>query len=143
MIVDKQLVVSNRKKVDIVGDLRQHKFRPFPKVVTSKATEETEEAAEEENDGGPVSDSDFDYLLSMPIWSLTKEKIEKLRQQAAEKERELLSLLEKSPKDMWKTDLGQFLKAWEVRVQHYWRTYKNTDTKFLGRLCRICVRCRS
>jgi DNA topoisomerase-2 len=115
MIVDKQLVVSNRKKVDIVVDLRKHKFRPFPKVSSAKTAGETEEAAEdEEKEDGSGGDADFDYLLGMAIWSLTKEKIEKLRQQATEKERELLVLLEKTPKDMWNTDLDQFLKAWEV-----------------------------
>jgi DNA topoisomerase II len=121
MIVDKQLVVSNRKKADIVVDLRKHKFRPFPKVITAKSSAETEEAEEEEekDEDKPGGDADYDYLLGMAIWSLTKEKIERLRQQAVEKEKELLVLLEKSPKDLWNTDLDDFLKAWEVRTLFY------------------------
>jgi DNA topoisomerase-2 len=76
MIVNKELVVSNRKKADIVADLRKHNFRPFPKVTSAKASGETEptEEAEDENDGNE-SQGDFDYLLGMPIWSLTKEKV--------------------------------------------------------------------
>lgn len=73
MIVDKQLSVSNRKKADIVVELRKKEFRPFPKVSKAKASGETEEAVEDEEEQG--SDSDFDYLLGMPIWSLTKEKV--------------------------------------------------------------------
>lgn len=120
MIVDKQLVVSNRKKADIVVDLRKHNFRPFPKVANAKQAGETEEAGEdEEKEDEPGSDADFDYLLGMAIWSLTKEKIEKLRVQANEKEKELLTLLEKSPKDVWNIDLDEFLKAWEVRSVIY------------------------
>ena len=111
MIVNKELVVSNRKKADIVVDLRKHKFRPFPKVLNTKTAGEMEEAAED--DGEPSSRADFYYLLGMAIWSLTKENIEKLHQQATEKEKELLVLLEKCPKDMWNTDLDQFPKAWE------------------------------
>ncbi|CAA7271414.1 unnamed protein product [Cyclocybe aegerita] len=116
MIIDKQLVVSNRKKIDIVADLRKHKFRPFPKA-KGKPPGETEPAAEDEDEeeetGANESGADFDYLLGMAIWSLTKEKIEKLRTQAAEKEVELLALLEKSPKDLWNTDLDHFLQEWE------------------------------
>ncbi len=82
MIVDKALVVSNRKKAEIVADLRRHKFRPFPKSVGAKASGETEPAADgdEEDDEADASgsSSDFDYLLGMAIWSLTKEKVHSL-----------------------------------------------------------------
>ncbi|KAJ3510178.1 hypothetical protein NLJ89_g4828 [Agrocybe chaxingu] len=131
MIIDKQLVVSNRKKVDIVADLRKHKFRPFPKA-KGKPAGETEPAAEdedgEEETGANESSADFDYLLGMAIWSLTKEKIEKLRGQAAEKEVELLTLLEKSPKDLWNTDLDHFLQEWE-RDCILFEEKKSTDAK--------------
>ena len=116
MIVDKQLVVSNRKKAEIVADLRKHKFRPFPKG-TAKAAGENEPTVEDEEEpevDGNGSMADFDYLLGMAIWSLTKEKIAKLKEQAAEKEIELLALLEKSPKDLWNADLDLFLQEWEV-----------------------------
>jgi DNA topoisomerase II len=73
MIVDKQLSVSNRKKTDIVVELRNKEFRPFPKISKAKASGETEEVVEDEEEQG--SDSDYDYLLGMAIWSLTKEKV--------------------------------------------------------------------
>ena len=77
MIVSKQLVVSNRKKADIVDELRQKNFRPFPKVAKAKAAGENEDAEEEEPDAAAASgtSADYDYLLGMPIWSLTKEKV--------------------------------------------------------------------
>ncbi|GLB36598.1 putative control of topological states of DNA by transient breakage and subsequent rejoining of DNA strands [Lyophyllum shimeji] len=128
MIVDKQLVVSNRKKADIVADLRKHDFRPFPKVAKAKKAGETEDAQEDQDeessneaDGsgsgegkGAGETSDYDYLLGMAIWSLTKEKIAKLKMQAEEKEKELLMLLEKTPKSMWNADLDRFLEEWEA-----------------------------
>jgi DNA topoisomerase-2 len=80
MIVDKELAVSNRKKAEIIEELRQKKFWPFPKVAKAKATGETEDAedgandeAEETTTGG--TSTDYDYLLGMAIWSLTKEKV--------------------------------------------------------------------
>lgn len=123
MIVDKELVVSNRKKADIVADLRKLKFRPFPKVSKAKAAGETEEVVNQDEDaaeaGEAVGSTDYDYLLGMAIWSLTKEKIEKLLQQAAEKEAELLALLERTPRQLWNEDLDNFLKEWEKSCQEY------------------------
>ena len=79
MIISKELVVSNRKKADIVEDLRQKKFRPFPKVAKAKSAGETEDAEGGANDDAEESASgtstDYDYLLGMAIWSLTKEKV--------------------------------------------------------------------
>ena len=113
MIIEKKLVVSGRRKVDIVADLREHDFMPIPKVVKDKYPERDEHDEEEQEAGG--SDSDYDYLLGMAIWSLTKEKVDKLLQQAGDKEAELLALLEKSPIDLWNTDLDAFLIEWGVR----------------------------
>lgn len=129
MIVDKQLVVSNRKKAEIVVDLRKHEFRPFAKVSAAKKAGETEPALEEDEEDeeddinvdaskskgkGGNDAADYDYLLGMPIWSLTKEKIAKLKAMAEEKERDLLALLEKTPKSMWNADLDRFMEEWEV-----------------------------
>ena len=76
MIINKELVVSNRKKADIIVELRQKKFRPFPKVAKAKAAGENEDAEEEEEtEAASGTSADYDYLLGMPIWSLTREKV--------------------------------------------------------------------
>ena len=79
MIVEKELVVSNRKKADIMADLRKLKFRPFPKVTKAKAAGKTEDVVEPDEDEEVAEDvpgaTDFDYLLGMPIYSLTREKV--------------------------------------------------------------------
>jgi DNA topoisomerase-2 len=77
MIVDKKLTVSNRKKVDIITELRSKQFKPFPKVSKAKAAGETEEVVDAEEDEAALTgaSSDYDYLLGMPIWSLTMEKV--------------------------------------------------------------------
>lgn len=81
MIVDKELVVSNRKKADIVAELRRKDFKSFPKVAQAKEAGETAEVVEEEPEVPTLnneSNSDFDYLLGMAIWNLTKEKVRML-----------------------------------------------------------------
>lgn len=72
MIIAKELVVSNRKKAELVTELRKRDFTPFPK---SKAKEagENEEVLEDEESTGTAGD--YDYLLGMPIWNLTHEKV--------------------------------------------------------------------
>jgi DNA topoisomerase-2 len=78
MIVNKELSVSNRRKGEIVHELRKLGFRPFPKVSKAKAAGETEEVIpdpDEEEAEEEGSDADFDYLLGMQIWSLTREKV--------------------------------------------------------------------
>ncbi|KAN0138695.1 type II DNA topoisomerase [Lactarius tabidus] len=119
MIVNKELVVSNRKKADLVAELRQKDFRPFPKVAKAKAAGENEDAEEDEPEAVSGTSTDYDYLLGMPIWSLTREKIEKLLQQAADKEKELLALLELTPIKIWNTDLDNFLAEWDKACQEW------------------------
>jgi DNA topoisomerase-2 len=76
MIIKKELVVSNKKKADLCTELRELKFRPFPKVRKAKESGENEDALEEEEEEQPVgANSDYDYLLGMAIWSLTREKV--------------------------------------------------------------------
>lgn len=78
MIISKELVVSNKKKADIESELRSLKFKPFPKSKQAKEAGETEPTLEEEDeDGGQAGD--YDYLLGMAIWSLTKEKVRRRR----------------------------------------------------------------
>ncbi|KAK7468441.1 DNA topoisomerase 2 [Stygiomarasmius scandens] len=123
MIIDRKLSVSGRKKADIVVDLKAHKFRPFPKkkkkgpVEDEEQEQEQEEVEEEEEQTGTTTD--YDYLLSMPIWNLTKEKIDRLRKQAADQEAELLAMLKKTPKEMWNEDLDKFLEEWAIAEEEH------------------------
>ena len=45
------------------------------------------------NEGsGPSDSQSFDYLLSMPLYSLTKEKVEELRSKIEKKRNDIASL---------------------------------------------------
>jgi DNA topoisomerase-2 len=123
MVITRELVVSNKKKVDIVAELRDLKFRPFPKG--KKSDVEAEPSMEEDDEGLA---SDYDYLLGMAIWSLTAEKVgicgwclswrqvEKLLAERDVKEQELIELLKLSPQDLWNHDLDNFLAEWDVSL---------------------------
>jgi DNA topoisomerase II len=52
----------------------------------------------------------------MAIWSLTHERIEKLRKQMGDKEEEIDRLVKLSPKDLWTIDLDEFLEEWQTSL---------------------------
>ena len=98
----------------LVAKLNSSNMMYFDGDGETEPASEDEDAEDAEPDVNGDSLVDYDYLLGMPIWSLTKEKIAKLDQQAGDKEKELLVLLEKTPIDLWNVDLDVFLKEWEV-----------------------------
>ena len=82
--------------------LKAKNYKPFPKV-------KKESVENDEEDSSAVGG--FDYLLSMPLWSLTMEKVRQLEAEKELKESELNNLLKKSPQNLWETDLEQLLLA--------------------------------
>ncbi|KAK7204117.1 DNA topoisomerase II [Myxozyma melibiosi] len=120
MIIDNKLKVSNRKRVELVLELKKLKFPPIAKkkkygpLDDEEDLEEAAKKAEEEDDGvvGDVDVSAYDYLLGMPIWSLTRERFQRLERERDAKEEELNTLLKKTAKDLWDADLNDFEKSW-------------------------------
>ncbi len=75
-VINGTLVLSNRKRGDLLAELKRRGFTPFPK--TAKKTDnptDDNESVEGALDDGAVALGDYDYLLSMPLWSLTVEKV--------------------------------------------------------------------
>lgn len=83
-IIDKKLVVNNTPKDVIVKWLEDNKF--------------------EKTDGG------YSYLLSMPIYNLTKEKYEELMNKAKNKKDQLDQTKKLVPKEMYLEDLQELKK---------------------------------
>lgn len=61
----------------------------------------------------------YDYLLGMPLWSLTLEKVQELCNERDEKKGQLEALLGTEPKQLWETDLDNFLQALEVSGKYH------------------------
>jgi DNA topoisomerase-2 len=53
----------------------------------------------------------------MPLWSLTQERVEKLRRQIGDKELEMDALIKLSKEDIWKKDLDDFLAEWRFQLE--------------------------
>ncbi|KAK9351110.1 DNA topoisomerase [Lipomyces doorenjongii] len=118
LIIDKQLSIANRKRADLVVELKKLKFPPISKAKKFGPLEEDEALPDTTDDGDAdessnIDLSSYDYLLGMPIWSLTRERYEKLLREREAQEQELNTLLKKSAKDMWNHDLDEFEKGWK------------------------------
>ncbi|KAL2817587.1 DNA topoisomerase [Aspergillus granulosus] len=124
MIIDGELVVSKKKKSVLVVELKEKGFKPFPKVSDALKAGETEGALEASDDESADNEADaddlgnaYDYLLGMAIWSLTQERVEKLRRQIGDKEVEIDELIKLSKQDMWKRDLDDFINEWRFSLE--------------------------
>ena len=74
---------ENKRKVEMIQQLKEAGYRSDPvkawKAVASVNNDPAEEdEGVEDGDGGEEEQADFNYLLSMPMWSLTREKKEEL-----------------------------------------------------------------
>mmetsp|Transcript_21683 Transcript_21683/g.35833 ORF Transcript_21683/g.35833 Transcript_21683/m.35833 type:complete len:1417 (-) Transcript_21683:66-4316(-) len=108
------LVVSNRKRKDILTDLQDRGYDLMEKEDEEKKSDDEEEAEEEEMSDAELAKG-YEYLLGMKIWSLTYEKAEALRKLLDEKEAEVEELENTAPSQLWLNDLDAIDEAMDER----------------------------
>lgn len=128
LIIDKKLNINNKGRKVLIKELSDLNFPRYGKNGerlsrdAKEALAEDEQApsdevaadlAEAEEIHGKIPTNGYDYLLGMALWSLTKERYEKLLRERDGKEEELIELLKKSAKDLWSDDLDVFMDAYE------------------------------
>uniref|UniRef100_A0A8B9MWV6 DNA topoisomerase 2 n=1 Tax=Accipiter nisus TaxID=211598 RepID=A0A8B9MWV6_9AVES len=113
--IDGKIVIENKPKKELIQVLIQRGYESDP-VKAWKESQNKQEQEEEESDkeSGAATGPDFNYLLNMPLWYLTKEKKDELCKQRDKKEKELENLKCKSPSDLWKEDLAVFVEELDV-----------------------------
>lgn len=113
--IEGTLIIENKPKKELIRMLQEMGYDSDPvkawKEAQEKSVEEEEEV--EESDEASASGPDYNYLLNMPMWYLTKEKKEELCKQRDAKLTELNTLKRKSPSDLWKEDLAAFVEELE------------------------------
>ncbi|MCO5587675.1 hypothetical protein L7F22_041626 [Adiantum nelumboides] len=115
-VVKGEIVVNNRKRAELLLELKLKGFTPFPKksksaepVVAGTENPEGEEGNEAEDVGKGVKAGDYEYLLSMPIGTLTLEKVQSLCNDRDKLEGDVEELKRATPKSLWLKDLDAFL----------------------------------
>jgi len=108
MVVKGDLELRKRKKADLLKELRDRKFTPWSEFEALSCKEKTEEEAAAK---GGEEKSDYDYLLGMPLWNLTLEKVEELQGEFEKKKEELQVIIGTAIEMMWDKDLTELLRA--------------------------------
>ncbi len=127
-VIDEKIIIKRQKKKALVNKLHEMKFTPYSEF--GKAREESKEERvlvvnsneeapaegeaqvpekeEEDEKGQVVPAKEYDYLLRMPLWALTYEKVEELlaEKDAKQKRRDILSV--KTESQLWEDDLDAF-----------------------------------
>jgi len=101
LVVQGEIKVANVKRKDLIVTLTKHQFKKI--YSHNNVLKEEDEEQQQENDS--ETGSGYDYLLSMPIWSLTKERITKLTEERDKKIEEMKNLEQTAPSQLWLHDL--------------------------------------
>ncbi|VDL96499.1 unnamed protein product [Schistocephalus solidus] len=105
-----KISIENRAKRDLIRLLKEHNYEPDPVHAWKESAGEGEEEDSEEQGGDASTSSaaaDYNYILGMPLWSLTKERKDDLLAQRDKKQAELTELLSKSARRLWRDDLDE------------------------------------
>ncbi|BFZ22006.1 hypothetical protein BsWGS_25045 [Bradybaena similaris] len=122
---DGTITIENKPRKELIQLLVRRGYDSDPvkawKEAQDKGKDDLMDTEEEtEDSSGP----DFNYILSMPLWNLTKEKKEELCKQRDKKAEELRVLKKKTPKDLWREDLDALL----VVLEEVERLEKESET---------------
>eukprot|EP00698_Gefionella_okellyi_P001427 TRINITY_DN11387_c0_g1_i1.p1 TRINITY_DN11387_c0_g1~~TRINITY_DN11387_c0_g1_i1.p1 ORF type:complete len:1190 (+),score=256.88 TRINITY_DN11387_c0_g1_i1:416-3571(+) len=107
MVISGELKLNQRPRKQVLQDLLQLKFVPLEHVSAPSAPATVDDGvvavAVEER---PSPERGYDYLLQMPLSSLTAERVSDLQKERGARASELTLLQATSEKDMWKADLA-------------------------------------
>ncbi|ETE62166.1 DNA topoisomerase 2-beta, partial [Ophiophagus hannah] len=115
-----KIAIENKSKRDLIQMLVQRGYESDPVKAWKEAQEKAAEEEEMQNlnddnssSSGSTSGPDFNYILNMSLWCLTKEKVEEIIKQRDTKGKDLGDLKRKSSSDLWKEDLAAFIEELE------------------------------
>jgi DNA topoisomerase-2 len=137
LVVRKELIIKRRKLIDLIADLKRRGFVPFNSL-KGKAdaseigdnADDQDDAKDEEAEEEPDEEEsevanqkrlikegvrEFDYLVGMPISSLTHERYEELRRQRDQKQKEHTALKKLEPANIWLDELVELELALDRR----------------------------
>ena len=114
-VVNGELVISNRRRVDIEAELEEAGYDRLLAKTKNPAAQPTPSNGEEAVDGEEVvvEGGSYEYLLSMSLSSLTHEKVESLRAEAEEQRAAVELLRNTTEQQMWRHDLEEFLEMYD------------------------------
>ncbi|CAH1249007.1 TOP2A [Branchiostoma lanceolatum] len=122
--IEGKIVIENKPKRELIQMLQARGFDSDPVKAWKESQADKDKPDDlldaEEDEAESIASStasrggpDYNYLLGMPLWNLSREKKEELLKQQREKGQELEDLRHKTPSDLWKDDLNDFVEELE------------------------------
>jgi len=87
-IIENKIKINNKKKSEIISQINLHNNFSVKKIL--------------------MKENSFDYLLKMPLYTLTEEKVIDLSKKIKGKEKEKHYLIKETSKSLWKLDVAQY-----------------------------------
>lgn len=127
-VVNSELIINKKQKASLVQELHSKGFATkrqldmiFKEPTLQSDSESVKESESETEIGLIVPSKEYDYLLSMPLWSLTYEKVEALKKEFNEKQAQLVILKKTTIYEMWMQDL----EALDECIVNTWEEEEN------------------
>lgn len=116
-VVNGEIIVSNRKKADLIDELQRKGFTPLGKKTKSVEPEVAgaiDGPPEETEENSHAVISDYQYLLDMAIDNLTVDRVQKLCADRDKLNKSVEDLRKETPKSFWMKDLDALERQLDV-----------------------------
>jgi len=137
-VINGKINVFRKKKANLVSLLHSSGYAKNSDLKAKSTSQdkllarlEAENSENESDSEKHIKASEYDYLLGMPMWSLSEEKVAELEKQKAEKEKQAEELEKLSEMQMWERDLDEFLEVLD-EIEHSEQKANEKATQSLG-----------
>lgn len=122
-VIEDTIKIKKIKRKDLIIVLHQRKYDTMTEInkiagkksidepIVIKNDDEKAEEDQESDENLPVPAKEYDYLLSMPLWSLTYERVNDILNKKEDKLKEIEILKETKEEALWENDLANFVKV--------------------------------
>ena len=120
-VVEERLKIGKKKKDELKEYLETNNY---PKICEKKKTFESSEDEEDSGIGevdmyNDDEEGTYDYLLRMPVYTLTIDNREDILKQKNNKENEIETLKNKTVKKIWEDELNEFIVEYKKYYDHH------------------------
>ena len=108
-IISKKIIINNKSKANIYEQLEKLDYpKMYDGILYIKKSKQ-------------YKDGDYEFLIKMPIYNLSKERIDELKSELDKVETELSTLESKTKFDLWREDLKNFEREYKVFTTNYYK----------------------
>jgi len=106
----------------MISNEEVNKSKKSKKIVTDEEIKRENDENEEddvEDSNLPISPKEYDYLLSMPLLSLSQERVDSLLKQKESKKNEIMVLEKMRVEEIWINDIEEFISCLNVNSKFF------------------------